>query len=513
MHNKQNNILFQLIKSLTKGEKRNFKLYATRNTNNEDLKFLQLFDAIDKLSTYNEDALLLKNKFIKKSQLSNMSSALYKQILSSLRLIKDESNIDMVIREQLDFARILLNKGLYLQSLHVLDKIKKIAALHNQNTYLVQIIFLEKSIELQFITRSMINRADDLIDESEIALTELEIVNTLSNLSLKLYSWYIQNGHSRSKADLELIEVFFKKIITPNEKSSFYQKLYYHQSYCWYAFIKIDFLGYYKHTQKWVSLFDEHTTYKKIEAAHYLKGIHNLLNGLFFLRRYHKYFETLKTLELVVHNEEIQQNTNTNILCFTYLYTAKLNYCFISGEFSNGLYLANEIESQLKEYAIFLDQHRVFIFYYKIASLYFGSGDYSKSVDYLQKIINWKVDLRHDLQCYSRLLHLIAHYELGNFDLIEYLLKSVYRFMAKMENLSMVEKLMFEFLHNAFKLNKKQLKSAFEILLQKIKPFEKNIQEARTFVYLDVISWLESKIKNVAVEKIIQEKFRLVMGE
>ena len=92
------------------------------------------------------------------------------------------------------------------------------------------------------------------------------------------------------------------------------------------------------------------------------------------------------------------------------------------------------IEEKLKEYGIYLDRHRILVFYYKIACLYFGSGDYGNTIDYLNKIINWKVDLRTDLQCYSRLLHLIAHYELGNDNLLEYLIKSVYRFMAKMEN-------------------------------------------------------------------------------
>jgi len=45
----------------------------------------------------------------------------------------------------------------------------------------------------------------------------------------------------------------------------------------------------------------------------------------------------------------------------------------------------------------------------------FRQRDYERTIDYLNKIINWKVDLRTDLQCYSRLLHLIAHYELGNY--------------------------------------------------------------------------------------------------
>jgi hypothetical protein len=509
MSNKQNNSIFQLIKALNKAEKRNFKLYATRNSAVEDLKFLLLFDAIDKMPVYNEAQLLKKNPRLKKSQLSNMSTALYKQILSSLRLIKDETNIDMLIREQLDFARILLNKGLYIQSLAILDKTKKLAANYNQNTYLSQILFFEKTIESQYITRSLENRADVLIDESQEAISELEEINNLSNLSLKLYSWYIKNGHSRSPEDKQKIEDFFQKIIAPPDKNSFYKQLYYHQSYCWYTFIKIDFLGYYKHAQHWLNLFLEKPVYKKIETANYLKGIHNLLNALFYLKHYKKHNEILQLLESTLQSDEIQKNNNSSILAFNYGYTAKLNYCFISGEFTNGLHLVKEIESQLKTYALFLDNHRVLVFYYKIASLYFGSGNYSKSIDYLHKIINWKVDLRNDLQCYSRLLHLIAHYELGNFDLMEHLLKSVYRFMSKMENLSTVETRIFEFLRTAFKLNKKELRHAFEVLCNEIKPYEKNIQEARTFVYLDIVSWLESKIEGVAVEKIIQQKFLL----
>jgi hypothetical protein len=72
-------------------------------------------------------------------------------------------------------------------------------------------------------------------------------------------------------------------------------------------------------------------------------------------------------------------------------------------------------------------------------------GDYATCIDYLQRIINDNVDLRYDLQCYARLLHLMAHYELHNYEIIEYLTKSVYRFMAKMENLTVVEEEMFRF--------------------------------------------------------------------
>src|SRR5438105_15606640 len=98
------------------------------------------------------------------------------------------------------------------------------------------------------------------------------------------------------------------------------------------------------------------------------------------------------------------------------------------------------------------------------------------------------------------ILHLIAHYELGNFELLEYLVKSVYRFMAKMGNLSIVEEEVFRFLRRALQLTPKQLRPEFEMLLEKLKALEENRFETRAFSYLDIISWLESKMSNVPVQ-------------
>ena len=63
MPNRTADILFQLVHSLQKSEKRNFKLYITRNSGNKDLKIVELFDALDKLPEYDE-ALLLKKPTI-----------------------------------------------------------------------------------------------------------------------------------------------------------------------------------------------------------------------------------------------------------------------------------------------------------------------------------------------------------------------------------------------------------------------------------------------------------------
>lgn len=509
MPNRSTDALFQLVKSLKKSEKRNFKLYMTRNSASEDLKIIQLFDALDKAEQYDEESMLKKNTAIKKQQLSNLKAHLYKEILSSLRLIKDEVNIDLQLHEQMDYARILYNKGLYLQSLKILDRLKETAKQHQQFTYLQQAIFFEKKIEALYITRSMQDRADKLTTEADAVSDRLQLSSRLSNLSLLLYSWYIKHGHARNEKDEAELASFFDQHFPPeaNHATGFYERLYLYQCYCWIAFIKQDFLYYYRYAQKWVDIFEEFPVMKGIETGHYVKGIHNLLSAHFDLHNVKKMQEVLRQFESFAETPIITENDNNRILTFIYLQTAKLNIHFSVGSFDEGVKLVPFIEAKLDEYELYLDRHRVLVFYYKIASLYFGCGNHDKAIDYLNRIINWKTDLRTDLQCYSRLLHLIAHYELGNYNLLEYLVKSVYRFMAKMENLSVVEEAIFGFLRNAFNLTPSELKPEFITLLDRLKQYEKNKFETRAFVYLDVISWLESKIKHVPVQEIIRLKY------
>jgi hypothetical protein len=50
--------LFVLVKSLTKSEKRQFKLYVGRLGVNEDSKFLLLFKLLERLKAYDEKLIL-----------------------------------------------------------------------------------------------------------------------------------------------------------------------------------------------------------------------------------------------------------------------------------------------------------------------------------------------------------------------------------------------------------------------------------------------------------------------
>ena len=115
--------------------------------------------------------------------------------------------------------------------------------------------------------------------------------------------------------------------------------------------------------------------------------------------------------------------------------------------------------------------------------------------------------MREDLLCFSRILNLVAHYEAGLDYNLESLIKSTYKFLIKMEDLYFVQKEMIKFLKQLGDIYPQEIKAAFKELHAKLKRLEEDPYERRAFLYLDVLSWLESRIENKSVETIIRRKF------
>lgn len=501
-------MLFELIKSLSKSEKRQFKLYVGRIGGNTNSNYMALFNLLDKVKNYN-DALIVKKTNIKKTQISNTKAHLYKQLLTSLRTNPMHQNIRSQIREQFDFASILYNKGLYKQSLKILDKTKEIALLNNENGLAYDIVEFEKIIESQYITRSLSNRANELsVQAKELSLKNVA-VSKLSNLSLQLYSLILKHGYVKNSKESEEVSNYFKARLPKLTFSElgFKEKLFLYKAHLWHSFIKQDFISSYKYSQKWVNLFTEQPNMKIENPVFYLKGINYLLESLFFLKQKTKFSEVIFLLNQDIKNKQVTLNENTNTLIFLYYYQNKLNQFFLEGKFKENLNFITTVLKQIELFKNKIDSHHIMLFYYKIACLYFGAGENKKSIIYLEKIINnKKLKMREGLLCFARVLNLVAHYEAGLDYNIDKLIVSTYKFLLKMNNLQEVQKKMIVFIKNLSKIYPQDLKKEFIKLHQELVVFEDHPYEKRAFLYLDIISWLESKIENRPIEEIISKK-------
>lgn len=510
MPNQPNDYLYQLIKSLSKAEKRGFKIFATR-TSSSTAKFIQLFDAIDKAKEYDEEIIYSKISDLKKVQSSNLKAHLYKQILVSLRLNYVSHNIDIQLREQIDYARILYDKGLYKQSLKILDKAKTLSYQNHRIILTTEILSFEKLIESQYITRSLRNRADGLIEETEQTVESVNRYHCLSNLSLRLYGIYIKAGHVRNKRDFEITKNFFDNSLKQInlEGLNFFDELYLNVSYAWYSLIVQDFLMQYRYAQKWLELFQKNKNMLAIEPVWYLKGLHVLLEALFILGHHEKHTKIVHLLKEFIDNPPIRSNENLETLGFQYYYTGVINSYFMAGRFSEGIAIVPTLEKEIAKFQFRIDPHRILVFYYKIACLYFGAGKFKTAITYLNKIINYPDPrLREDIHCFSRILSLIAHFELGNQSLVEYQLRSTYRFIRKMNDLNSVQEEILKFLRNLISVEPQYLKKEFIKLRNRLVEIRNQPYQRRAFLYLDIIGWLESKIEGKPVQNIIKQRFQ-----
>ncbi|CAM1335234.1 hypothetical protein [Tenacibaculum aestuariivivum] len=508
LSNQQNDTLFVLIKSLSKSEKRQFNLYVGRLDGNNDAKFFSLFKFLDKQKKYDEK-IIIKSGIVSKQQLSNLKAHLYKQILISLRMNPAHKNIRIQIRELLDFATILYQKGLYKQSLKLLDKAKNTAIDNEEKNIAYEIVELEKVIESQYITRSISTRADELTIQAKELSQQNVIASKLSNLSLQLYGTLLKTGYVRNDVELKKVNSYFESKLPSYEYDSlgFREKLWLYKANLWHSFLTQDFLQSYKHANKWVNLFKNDIKNIAIHPVFYLKGKNYLLESLFFIKHFSKFKKELTFFEKEIENNLIPINSNTEILIFQYYYANKLHLHFLEGSFAEGEYLVEAINNKIDTYRDRLDNHHIVVMYYKIASLYFGMGNNKQCIYYLNKIIkSKKIHVAEDLQCFARILSLIAHYECGlDYD-FELQFKDTYRFLLKMENLQEVQKEFISSIKALGDVFPHQIKKEFKKIYDRLKIYENHPYEKRAFLYLDILSWLESKIENKPVAQIIKNK-------
>ncbi len=512
MATEKKDALFALIKSLSKSEKRQFKLYVGRLGGNADANFIALFNVMEKQQAYKE-RLILNNTNIKKQQLSNSKAHLYKQLLVSLKLSPLHQNAKSQIREQIDFATILYNKGLYKQGLKLLDKAKTSALENEENNLAYEIVELEKTIESQYITRSLNNRADILsVQAKELSIKNV-MISKLSNLSLQLYSWLLRNGYAKSIDDIELATHYFNSHLPTYKisKLGFKEKLFLYKAYLWFSLITQNFVSSYRYSQKLIDIYNDNPRMKIVNPVFYLKGYNYLLESLFMIKHNKKFKITLENLLNDIEQKNFLLNDNTEAIALTYYYQNRLNLFFLEANFSEGVNYVPVVLEKVEQLKTKIDQHHIMVFYYKIGCMYFGISDYKNCILYLNKIIaNKELEMREDLLCFSRVLNLVAHYEAGLDENIDVLIKTTYKFLIKMNDLQHVQRKMIDFLKSLTDLYPSELKGAFKKLHAELKKYENHPYEKRAFLYLDIISWLESNIEGIPIAKIIQRKTLLL---
>ena len=93
---------------------------------------------------------------------------------------------------------------------------------------------------------------------------------------------------------------------------------------------------------------------------------------------------------------------------------------------------------------------------------------------------------------------------------MDIIIKETYIFLVKLIDLHEVQKTILKYLNGLENIYPGEIKGFLRNLYNELKKYEDDPYEKRAFLYLDIISWLESKIDRKPLQNIIKEKAILI---
>ncbi|MFT6871156.1 MAG: hypothetical protein ACJAVN_000153 [Roseivirga sp.] len=500
-------LLFELIHSLTKSEKRSFKLFAKRSGATSDAKFIRLFDVMERIDIYDELAIRKRLPDVSSTQFANLKSHLYAQILASLRLSNLKSDIDIELREQLDYIRVLYKKGLYHQSLRLLNRAKNTTGDYRKDLFQLSLLDYEKQIRSQQVFDLEEDYANQLDEQTDQALHRFSNVQKFFTLAIKMKARFVEKGLVKNEGEMNNLRALFYTSLPEfkEENLAFNEKFYLYRASYWFAYLTYDFKSCVESAEKWINIFKE-TGLDKKRRSGYLKGLNRLLQSAFRVDdivKFESYFQEL------IDFESVQGPTlasNTQALLIKYKALQIFNRVFLKADFEENLKAVQEILQAVGANTSFIDRHSLTVIYYKAGVYYFALGDHQESRFYLNKLVSDKDHLRGDLKGFARVIDILIDYDLGEEEKMESKIKSALTYIEKEDDLSEFQ---MSFLNSVNKLGDvypQDLKNAFVTLRKQLVDIKTDTYAAKPLLYFDFISWLDTKIQKKTFAEVIKGK-------
>ncbi|HET6226793.1 MAG TPA: hypothetical protein VFF27_10975 [Bacteroidia bacterium] len=489
--------LFSLIKSLTQGEKAFFvKSLPAKKADSTD--YLTLFYAIDKFDEYNEDKLKVKLKnhaFVK--HLPVVKNYLFNLILKQLRSYYNESSVKSGLIDLMQNADVLIKKALYRESYRVLVKAEKIAERYDFHVLALDIY--DRLLRLNY----------DLLADNETTNYSLEIYNKqrvvfakVSELAELKYLRNVYNSifHSTEPDEIKQQrkqELLKHPLLQPNHQFLSYKAgvYYYHlrgrvlmngnsdqkKQEAYETFVKLV-----KHMEN-----DEEML--KVSLINYTMALNNLIYVSHQLEKYEESLDLIDKLNNI--------HTDNNYLAYRIkekVIVNKLAYYLFTRKHKEGVVYIEKIEKELIENETLFNNSFFIAALDSFTMLYFLVGEYSKSLKWVNFILGYKNIMRLDVQCFAKVLNLMIHYELKNYDHLEYILKSTENFLTKNNSFDSYHKLIVQFFKTILQeTNSQEIKKKFKELSKALAAIENTEAEKVMFKLFNFREWAEKKEKSL----------------
>ena len=500
---KPTNQLFEIIKSLTPEEEKKFKSLSSLQQGEKN--YIKLYNFIQSQENYDEDK--VKNHFKNENFVQHFASEknqLLHHILKSLRFQRQETNASAKIDEEIKNIQLLFNKSLYKQSRKQLSLIKKMAQDYELFYSLLEIVELEKVlIDMEAHFGDINYRTlDELIDEENNLFNKIENYAAYELHLAKLNALSSRLMIARSKEDVKEINDILKETKHFFNKEGFLSN----KSKIIFLFISgvanmllNEMNEVYKSFSELIIELENKPEIISEMPYYYIVSHGYLVRYCAIKKQYNdglKMIDKLKSLAL----NEMFKATDLQITIFTQSYITEMVLYSYIGQHNKATNIIPFVIKGLDKYEAKINNEELMRIYHTISMVYFGVGEYNKSLLWLNKIINTNYeDLRQDIIRISKLINLIVHFELGNDDLLSYIYKSSARFFNQHEKQYQFESVFLDYFKKiALSKRDGKQKETYVKFKEELEKVFKDKYEKNALEYFNFYAWLDSKIHNIS---------------
>jgi hypothetical protein len=507
--------LHRLIKSLSKSEKRFFKLNSSLQSG--DKNYLKIFDFIEKQKNYDEYELkdyFKDERFIK--HLPSEKNHLYRLILKSLRAYYSDQSVSSQLKQEIKNIDILYRKALYKECSKFVKRAKNLAREYEKFYYLFELINWEKRLlEEAYESGIFTINLDDLIQEEREVLEKLQNLAEYHVLYSRINYVFRSGGFTRNEQEREIVNEIEDYHLIKGKNTALSTRAtticYYIKGVC--SASKRDYENALIFFRKAKSVMELRNKIRDDLQKRYI----NTLNFLMFC-----YIDTYDFKKAELMAEEIKALNgkkaftalDSKVRLFTSTWIGKLHMSNRKGHFAEAVDFIPEIESGMELYGEKINKEKSLLFTYNMAYAYFGVGDYRAALRNINEVLNDnEKELRQDIYSFARIFNLIIHFELENHDFLEYDLKSAARYLNKHPKDYQVEKLFITHIKRLAKEeNKIGQKDIFAQFNEKLNNLLKNDRENVILEYFDILAWTESKINDKPFDQAVQDRLKKVLN-
>lgn len=505
--------LFNLIKSLSKSEKAYFKKSAAFHKIGEENKYVKLFDIIEGQKKYDESKVIIGfngDKFV--NQISAAKNYLYNTLLKSLKLYRQNLSKRDEVKHLLEDVSVLFDKRLFEQVRKLLRRCKKITHSYEMYSEMMQILIWE--LKILVIEKAYEKKTDEIVNSNYEERNEiLEKINNLygyDRIEYNIVSALIQGGQKKDSFLKSKLNKLISHPMLDNEANalSVSAKLKFNHIHASYHYALGGLQKSYKYLNREIQLLETNRVLLEEKFNDYLVLQSNMLAISLALKDFSDFTSKLKKFRANIENPVVSKSEKLKFYIINNSYIFELDYNKKIGEFEKVFALTEEFNFKLGELKSGLVKSDYFNLQNILSQSYFGLGNYNEALNSLLNILNDKEsESRYPDIPFARIYQLIIHYELNNFDYLEYLIKSVYYYFLKSGSMGIFERTIFRFLRTlADVTTEKGMQNAFSdlktiLLNMKDEPSVKNALK-----YFDFISWLESKIQKHSFQQIVRVK-------